>query len=140
MVDGSGGVVEFGSDVPGHNIVGLASGVKVAIEGRVRGGVEGAQVFNLVAEGMDGTEVDVTRHAMSKGFTTSSVLLISVGEGYVGPLLHVMQRAVTGGDALDKGTAKGGVGELEGLAMPTVGSRGEGILTRVAEEEESKGR
>ena len=78
---------------------------------------------------------------MSKSFTTGAVLFIGVGEGCVGPLLHVMQRAVTGrgGDALDKGAAKGCVGEAEGLAAASIGSRGEGILTWAAEEEESKG-
>ena len=100
----------------GGNIVGSASGVKVAIEGRVSGGVESAQVFNSAAEGVDRTEVDVTGHAMLKGFTMSAVLLIGVGEGYVGPLLHIMQRAVTGGDALDKGTTKGCFSEAAGRA------------------------
>ena len=97
-------------------------------------------MFNSVAEGADGAEMDVTRCAMSKGFTTSAVLLIGVGEGDVGPLLHVMQRAVTGRDALGKGTAKSGVSELEGLATATVGSRGEGIFAWVTEEEEGEGR
>ena len=41
VVDGGGGMVEGSSNVLGHDIVGLASGVKVAIEGRVGGGVEG---------------------------------------------------------------------------------------------------
>ena len=41
VVDGGGGTAEFSGDIPGHNIVGPASGVKVVIEGRVRGGVEG---------------------------------------------------------------------------------------------------
>ena len=42
VVDGCGSAAEFCSDVPGGDIVGPASGVKVAIQGRVRGGVEGA--------------------------------------------------------------------------------------------------
>ena len=54
----------------------------------------------------------------------SAVLLVSVGKGDIGPLLHIMQRAVTGGDALGKGTAEGGVGQLEGLAAAMVGGRG----------------
>ena len=121
--------------------MGPPHGVKVAIEGRVRGGVEVVKVFNLPAEGKYGTGVDVTGYAMSKGFTTSAVLLISVGEGDVGPLLqHIMQRAVTGRDALDKGTAESCVGEPEGLAMAMIGSRGEGILAQLAKEEEGKGR
>ena len=40
MVDGSGGVVEFSGDVPGHDIVGPASGVKVVIEGKAGEGVK----------------------------------------------------------------------------------------------------
>ena len=97
-------------------------------------------MFNLVVEGTDGTKVNVTRHAMSKSFTTGAVLLISVGEGCIGPLLHVMQRAVTGGDALDKGTAEGCVSKAEGLAAAImIGGRRESILAQVAEEEESKG-
>ena len=87
-------------------------------------------MINSAAEGVDRTEVDVTGHTMLKGFTMSAVLLIGVGEGCVGPLLHIMQRAVTGGDALDKGTAKGCVSELEGLATAVVSSRGEGILAQ----------
>ena len=64
---------------------------------------------NAVAEGVDGAKVDVPRHAVSKGFPMGTVLLVSVGEGRVGPLLHIMQRAVKGRDALDKGTAEGSV-------------------------------
>ena len=41
VVDGCGSAAEFGGDVPGGDIVGPAGGVKVAIQGRVRGGVEG---------------------------------------------------------------------------------------------------
>ena len=77
---------------------------------------------------------------MSKGFAMSAVLLVGVGKGDVGPLLHVMQGAVTGRDALDESTAEGGVDEPEGLAMATVSSRGEGILSWSAKNEESKGR
>ena len=76
---------------------------------------------------------------MSKSFSMGAVLLISVGEGCIGPLLHIMQRAVTGGDALDKGTAESGVSKAEGLTVAMIGSRREGVLTWVAEEEESKG-
>ena len=96
-------------------------------------------MFNSAVEGMDGTKVNVTRYTVSKGFTMGAFLLISVGEGCVGPLLHVMQRAVTGGDVLDEGTAKGCVSELEGLAAASIGSRGEGIFAQLAKEEEGKG-
>ena len=119
--------------------MGPAGRVKVTIQGRVRGGVEGMEMFNAAAEGAYGTKVGVTRHAVSKGFTTGAVLLISVGEGCVGPLLHFMQRAVTGRDVLDKGTAEGCVSEAEGLTAASVSSRGEGNLAQTAEEEESEG-
>ena len=76
---------------------------------------------------------------MSESFTTGAVLLISVGEGCIGPCLHVMQSTVTGRDALDKGTTEGSVSEVEGLAAAAIGSRGEGIFAWVAEEKESKG-
>ena len=41
VVDSCGSAAEFSGDVPGGNIVGPAGGVKVAIQGRVGGGVEG---------------------------------------------------------------------------------------------------
>ena len=88
-------------------------------------------MFNAATEGMDGTEGGVTRHAMSKGLTMHAVLLVRVGKGYIGPLLHIMQRAVTGRDVLDEGTTEGGVSEPEGLATAMVGSRGEGVLSRL---------
>ena len=51
-----------------------------------------------------------------------------------------MQRAVTGGDALDEGTTEGSVSKPERLAVAAVGSKGEGILSRLAKEEECEGR
>ena len=41
VVDGGGGMAQFGGDVLGGYIVGPASGIKVMVQGRVRGGVEG---------------------------------------------------------------------------------------------------
>ena len=87
---------------------------------------------------MDRAQVEVPRHAVSKSFTMGAVLLISVGEGCIGPCLHIMQRAVTGRDVLDKGTTEGSVGEAEGLAVASICGRGEGVFTWAAEEEESK--
>ena len=109
MVDGGSGPAEFSGDVMGGDVVRVASGVIVMIEGSVSRGGEGAEVFNMTAEGTDGAQVDVPGHTMSKGFPTGTVLLVSVGEGCVGPLLHVMQRAGKGRDVLDKGTAESGV-------------------------------
>ena len=140
VVDGSSGTVEFGGDVLSSDVVRLAGGVKVMVEGRVRRGVKLEEVLDTMTEGMDGTEGVVTGHSMSKGLTMCAVLLVSVGKEDVGPLLHIIQRAVTGRDTLDEGTTEGGVGELEGLAAAMVGSRGEGVLSRSAEDEEGEGR
>ena len=74
----------------------------------------------------------VTRHTVSKGLTAHAVLLVSVDKRDVGPLLHVIQRAVTGRDALDQCATEGCVCKLEGLAVAMVSSRGESILSRVA--------
>ena len=41
VVDGGSSSVELGGDVPGGDIVGPAGGVKVTVQGRVQGGVEG---------------------------------------------------------------------------------------------------
>ena len=109
MVDGGGSPVEFGSNVMGGYVVRVAGGVIVMIEGSFGGGGEGAEVFDMTAEGTDGAQVKVPGCAVSKGFSTGTVLLVSVGEGCVGPLLHIMQSAGNGRDALDKGTAEGSV-------------------------------
>ena len=42
VVDGGGSMAEFSGGIPGGGIVEPAGGVKVMIQGRVRGGVEGA--------------------------------------------------------------------------------------------------
>ena len=65
---------------------------------------------------------------MAERFSTSGVLLIGVGEGHIGPLLHVMQRTVTGGDTLDERAAESGIHEAKGLATAMVSSRGKGVL------------
>ena len=57
---------------------------------------------------------------MSKGLPTCAVLLIGVGKGDVGPLLHVIPRTLTGGDALDGHMAERCVGETERLAAATI--------------------
>ena len=58
---------------------------------------------------------------MSKGLPARAVLLISVGKGDIGPLLHVIPRTHTGGDALDGRMAEHCVIETERLAVATVG-------------------
>ena len=84
----------------------------------------------MMTEGLDGAEGHVAGHAMAKGFTMHTVLLVSVGEGDVGPSLHIMHRAVTGGDALDESAAECCVGKLERLTAAAVSGGGEGIFSR----------
>ena len=64
------------------------------VKGRVRGGVELMKVLNVMADGVDGTKDSVTRQAMPEHLTPCMDLLIGVGKGDVGPLLHIMPRAV----------------------------------------------
>ena len=92
-----------------------------------------------MAEGANRAEVDVAGCTMFKGFTMSAVLLISVGKGDIGPLLHVIPRTSTGWDALEGRTAERSVSEMEGLASATIGGGREGIFPRVAEEIEGEG-
>ena len=49
MIDGGSGMAKFGCVVLGGDIVWPASGVKVAVEGRIWGGVECLEVLNAVA-------------------------------------------------------------------------------------------
>ena len=58
---------------------------------------------------------------MSKGLPARAVLLIGVGKGDVGPLLHVIPRTCTGGDVLVGCMAEHCVGEMERLAVATIG-------------------
>ena len=109
MVDSGSSPAEFSGNVMGGDVVVAAGRVIVVVEGSVSRGGVGAEVFVAMAEGTDGAQVEVPGCAMTKGFPTGTVLLVSVGEGCVGPLLHVMQRAGNGRDALDKGTAEGSV-------------------------------
>ena len=109
VVDSSGSPVEFKGNVMGGDVVMAAGRIIVVVEGSVgRGGV-GAAMFDAMMEGTDGAQVEVPGCAMTKGFPVGTVLLISVGEGHIGPLLHVMQKAGNGRDVLDKGAAEGSV-------------------------------
>ena len=93
MEDSGGSSAEFGSDVAGGYVVMAAGGVIVAIEGSVSRGGEGVEVFDVTAKGANGAQVEVPGGAVSQGFPVGAVLLVCVGEGRVGPLLHIMQRA-----------------------------------------------
>ena len=86
----------------------------------------------------DGTEDRVPGEAMAKCFPAGGILLVSVSEGDVYPSLHIIQGTFHGGSLLDVSGAKGGVAEAERLAAPTVGGGREGILARMAEEEETE--
>ena len=98
-----------------------------------------AKMLHMVLDGSDRAEGGITEEAMVEGFPANGVLLIGVGEGNVGPLLHVIPRTVTGWDALDKQTAESCVIEMEGLALAMVSGGGEGIFPRAAEEVEGEG-
>ena len=97
------------------------------------------KMLDMALDGLDGAEVGVTREAMAEGFPMHAVLLIGVGKGDVGPLLHVIPRTSTGGDVLEGWTAECGVGEMERLALAMVGGRRQGIFPGAAEEVEGKG-
>ena len=75
---------------------------------------------------------------MAECFPAGGILLVSVSEGDVYPSLHIIRGTFRGGSALDVSVAEGGVAEVERLAAPTVRGGREGVLTRVAEEEEAE--
>jgi hypothetical protein len=73
---------------------------------------------------------------MAECLTMSGILLISVGKGHIGPLLHVIPRTVTSRDALDERTAVGDVREVKRFAVATISSRGQCMLPGSTEEVE----
>ena len=99
----------------------------------------GEKVGDVVPQRLHWAEGEVARQSLPKGFAARAILLVSVGEGDVGPSLHVMQRTVAGWDALDEGAAECGVGQAEGFAAAAIGGGGQGVLARSAEEEEGEG-
>jgi hypothetical protein len=74
---------------------------------------------------------------MAKCLPASGILLIGVGEGHIGPLLHVIQRAITSRGALDERAAEGGIHEAEWFATATISSRGKCVLPGSTKEIES---
>ena len=58
VVDSGDGLAEGNGDVAGGHVVRAPFGVIIAIEGSVGGGGEGAEVFDAVAEGADGAQVE----------------------------------------------------------------------------------
>ena len=139
MVDSGCCTAKFKGDFAGDNVMWMVGGVIVAIQGAVGGCMMLDKMLDTALDGADGAEVEVTREAMAEGFPMHAVLLIGVGKGDVGPLLHVMPRTHTGGDALEGRTVEGGVGEVEGLASTTVGGRRQAIFPGATEEVEGKG-
>jgi hypothetical protein len=71
---------------------------------------------------------------MAKRLPASGVLLIGVGKGHVGSLLHVIQRTVTGRGTLDERAAEGGIHKTKWLATATISSRRESVFPRATEE------
>ena len=74
---------------------------------------------------------------MAERFPVSGALLIGVGEGHIGPMLHVIQRTVTGRGTLDERAAEHGIHEAKWLATAMISSRGEGVFPGSTEEIES---
>ena len=97
------------------------------------------EVMDMSLDGADRAEVRITREAMAKGLPTCAVLLISVGKGDIGPLLHIIPRIGTGGDVLESRAAEHCVGKTEGLATATVSGGRQGVFPGAAEEVEGKG-
>ena len=89
------------------------------------------EVQDSMLAGMDGAEGVIAGESMSKGFTTCSVLLVSVGEGDIHPCLQVIRGTFGGANALDGGTAEGDIAQSKGCAASSFGG-GEGILTWLA--------
>ena len=59
------------------------------------------EVVDAALNGLDRAESGIARDAMTEGFRASGVLLIGVGKGDVGPLLHIIPRTSTGWDVLE---------------------------------------
>ena len=110
------------------------------VERTVGRGMVLVKMVDMALDGSDRAEGGVAgEEAMAEGFPKSGVLLISVGEGDVSLMLHVIPRTITGRDALGKQAAESSVIEVEGLAVAPVSGRREGVFTRAAEEVEGKG-
>ena len=138
VVDSGGCAAKFEGDVAGGDVMRMVGGIVVVIQGAVGGGMVLEKVLDTSLDGADGAEVGVTREAMAKGLPTCAVLLIGVGKGDVCPLLHVIPRTGTGGDALESRAAERCVGETEGLAAATVGGGRQGVFPGSAEEVEGE--
>ena len=139
VVDGGSGATELEGDLARGDVMGALGRVVVAVQGTVGGCMVLEEVVNTTLDGADRAEGGIAGDAMAEGLPAGAVLLISVGERHVGPLLHVIPRTGICGDALDGGTAEGSVSEVEGLASATIGGRGEGVFPGSAEEIEGEG-
>ena len=102
VIDGASSVLEFNSNVAGCDVMEVMQRVVVVIDGAIRRGVVLAEMVHMLLYGADGAKGVVAGETMAQGFPLSGVLLIGVGEGDEGPLLHVIPRVFTGGDVLGK--------------------------------------
>jgi hypothetical protein len=118
--------------------MGVIGGVIVMVERAGRSCIILAEVVDMASNGPGGAEKVITREAMAEGLHTSGVLLIGVGKGNISPLLHIIPRAVTSGDALGRRATEGDVVEMEWLATSPFSSGGESIFPGTAEEVEGE--
>ena len=129
MVDGGSSMTQFEGDVTGGDVMWVVGGVIVVIEGAVRGGIMLKEMCDTALDGSDRAKGGISGEAMAQSFPTSGVLLIGVGKGDVGPLLHIIPRTGTGWDVLEGQTAEGSVLKAEGLAPAMVSGWGQGIYS-----------
>ena len=90
VLDIGGGSSEFLGEHGSGDLVLCSIGIKVGVQWCVRRSSMLLEVQDSMLAGTDGAEGVVARESMSKGFTMSSLLLVSVGEGDIHPCLHVI--------------------------------------------------
>jgi hypothetical protein len=132
--DSGGSTAQFRCDVARGDVVGSIGRVVVAVQGACWTRIVLTEVQNTMTSGQHGAEDRVPRESMAECLPVSGVLLIGVGKGHIGSLLHVIQRTVTSGGTLDERAAEGGVHEAKWLATAMVSSRRESVFPRATEE------
>jgi hypothetical protein len=132
--NGGGRTAQFGRDVARSDVVGVIGGVEVAVEGACRTRVMFSKVENTTASGQYGAKDEIPREAMAECLPTSGVLLVGVGKGHIGSLLHVIQRTVISGGTLDERAAEGGIHETKRVTTAPISSRRESVFPRATEE------
>ena len=81
VFDISSGGLEFLGEHGSGDLVLCSIGIKVGVQWCVGRSGMLLEVQDLMLAGMDGAEDVITGESMSEGFTTHSILLVSVGEG-----------------------------------------------------------